>query len=137
MHYRGLIAGVMLAAMLPMMSTAQPETKGKHWAYRGAGNDSCGKYIVATSDSSPGSGKAIQNLDGKMYFDQSNLYAQWVQGFLTGINVTDFSGSKQIEIDYTGVQLWISKWCQENPASSLVEAVSAFARSQKQTLERR
>ncbi len=78
MFCRVLIIAATLAAILPAVSKAEPAIQGPRWAYRGAGNDSCGKFVAATSGNAPGRGMAIKNLDGKEYFDQSQLYAEWI-----------------------------------------------------------
>jgi hypothetical protein len=94
---------------------------------RGFGNDSCGKYLAATEGRGPSMSYTLQNPLGE-FTDRSALYYQWIQGFLTGINITNWGKAPQMNVDMEGVDLWIRKYCRENPTDNITLAVKAFVR---------
>jgi hypothetical protein len=99
------------------------------WVVRGVGNDSCGKFVAALEDSPPGRG-AIE-WQGATYYGMREVYAEWIQGFVTAANLQSDHRSKQISVDYPGTELWIRKWCDMRPAQTVIDAASAFIRDQK------
>jgi hypothetical protein len=95
---------------------------------RGAGNDSCGKYLSATTGQAPGKGKEI-DWQGHRFVDQSIVYQEWVAGFLTTVNIR-LDDAHQIKTDPAGTDLWFRHWCNAHPTKSLFDASLAFANEQ-------
>lgn len=126
---------VVLAALGFLFATASCFAQSSGWVVRGVGGDSCAKYLGAVHGGPVGTGQKIVGPDNRDFFDSAEVYAGWLQGYLSGLNSVQSPGSKQIAVDYAGVQMWITNWCQERPASRLYEAAAAFARSQWQSIE--
>lgn len=71
----------------------------------------------------------MTTLYGRKYVDEGEVYAEWIQGYISGFNMIN-TLSKSIAVDYPGTDLWIRKWCETHPADRLVSAVTSFIRSQ-------
>ncbi len=117
----------------PLNGPANPASRPKAtWVVRGVGSDSCGKFLAAVENMPPGKGATL-NYDGNTWFDKDEVYAEWIQGYITAVNLMQVffpHPTKQIDVDYPGTELWIRDWCEARPANSLLAAVSAFVRSQ-------
>lgn len=104
-------------------------TTAQAWTSRGAGNDSCGQFLASTYGIPPGKGQTLVQPNAT-YYDQSTLYAEWLQGFLSGVNIMADAatpGATQITSDYPAVDLWVRHWCEGNPTANLFKAAAAFA----------
>lgn len=92
--------------------------------FYGIGSDSSGKFLAAVDGLPPGNGGSLKYA-GQQWFDQRYLYGQWIQGFLTAINLlTD--ASHQIQVDVPGIDLWVRNYCRVHPIATLSDAVSAL-----------
>ena len=117
-----------IAAMLPFPVLAQQSSQERRVIMRGVGNDSCGKFLAAVGNLPIGKGPMIRSLDDRTYYSKGEVYAEWIQGYISGFNVLSNNRSQQIDVDYPGVDLWIRKWCDTHAAEPLVEAVHSFIR---------
>jgi hypothetical protein len=125
------------AAIAIVLVTSAPSfAQSGGWVVRGIGTDSCAKFLAAMKAEPGGAGEKIAGPNHQDFFDAGEVYAAWLQGYLTGLNSVQSPGSRQIAVDYAGVRMWISNWCESRPANRLYEAAAAFARSQWQALDR-
>jgi hypothetical protein len=116
-----------LTLLVCMLATPLAAQQQPGWVIMGDGNDSCGKYIAAVQPFLPGKGQTFRAITGKVWFDDAGLYAQWIQGYISGINqMSKPDPAAQMGVDYPGIDLWLRKWCQAHPTNSLVDAVSAL-----------
>ena len=95
------------------------------------GQNSCGKYLAAVHGHAPGKGIFLDRPDGQ-YYDDHFLYAEWLSGFLSAANWLVINESNQLQIDNAAIDVWIRKWCEQNPTKSLGEAAVAFVWDQRQ-----
>jgi hypothetical protein len=97
------------------------------------GNHSCGKYLAAVYGHPPGTGKTIKHPQGQ-YFDEHVRYMDWLAGFLTAANLFGRDGGIDIRSDAAAIDVWMRKWCEQNPTKSVVEAAWAFVWDQRRAL---
>ncbi len=109
--------------LLALASADARALEQSQWMISGMGIDSCGSYMLALGDNKPGD--AIM-LSGKFYATKANAYAQWINGFITSVNLSRKSGQDQIQVDPNGVALWIKRYCEEHPDKDIVTGTSAF-----------
>ena len=55
----------------------------------------------------------------------------WLAGFLTATNLWVTNEPNSIRSDQSAIDVWIRKWCEQNPTKTLVDAVSAFVWDQR------
>lgn len=122
------------AIAIVLVTSAPCLAQNGGWVVRGVGSDSCAKFLAAVKAEPGGAGEKMAGPKGQDFFDAGEVYAGWLQGYITGLNSVQPPGSRQIAVDYTGVRMWIANWCQSRPANRLYEAAAAFARSQWQSL---
>jgi hypothetical protein len=54
--------------------------------------------------------------DGGKYYAELIRYNEWMMGFVTGFNVShEDSTDDQINVDMPSLDVWIRKWCNDNP----------------------
>jgi hypothetical protein len=95
----------------------------------GIGGKSCGEYLSAASDHSPGTGMTVKRAD-VVYFDAATLQSEWLAGFMTVMNMVWAEPAMQITAWPAVIDDWIRKWCERNPTQALVHAAAAFSREQ-------
>lgn len=72
------------------------------------GNESCGKYLNATYQE-------------KIYFDG------WLKGFLSAYNQYEHvEANITYSTDFDSIDIWLYKYCQENPLDSHYQATQAL-----------
>jgi hypothetical protein len=54
-----------------------------------------------------------------------------VSGFFSATNWLVMDEHNQLRIDNAAVDVWIRKWCEQNPTKALVEAAWAFVWDQR------
>lgn len=122
------IVTAMIAASVLSYNPAQ----GRGYFVYDPGNQSCEKYLAAVHGHAPGTASAI-NRRSRRYSDDHYLYMAWLGGFLSATNWWLMGDERnEIRVDGSAVDVWIRKWCEQNPASRLIEAASAFAWDQRQ-----
>src|SRR6516165_5675097 len=97
----------------------------------GLGANSCGRYLAAVHDHAPGKGKYLDHPDGQLY-DAHYRYNDWLTGFFAATNVWVLNGPNGITNDVAAIDVWIRKWCEQNPTKPLVDAAWAFVWDQRQ-----
>ena len=55
----------------------------------------------------------------------------WLAGFLDATNLRVTNDRNSIQSDNAAIDVWIRKWCEQNPTKTLVEAASAFVWDQR------
>ena len=55
----------------------------------------------------------------------------WLAGFLDAANLWVTNDRNSIQSDNAAIDVWIRKWCEQNPTKTLVEAASAFVWDQR------
>jgi hypothetical protein len=125
---RYIVAAVIATLILSYAATA--DAQGRYFVY-GLGTHSCGKYLAAVHGHPPGVGKVINHPEGR-YSDDHVRYLAWLEGFFTATNLWVTHEPNGIESDTSAIDVWIRKWCEQNPTKSLSEAASAFALDQRQ-----
>jgi hypothetical protein len=92
---------------------------------------SCGQYLSAAHNHRPGMAKGIKSPEGDLV-DEHARYQDWLTGFITGTNAWKlYTGDgKNIETDPAAIDVWMRKWCEQNPTKSVVEAAVAFVLEQ-------
>jgi hypothetical protein len=117
-------------AALVLSTACHAEDWGSVKFVTGLGNNSCGKYLAAVHGHPPGGGKALDHPDGRLYDDHFR-YMAWLSGFFSATNWLVMDEHNQLRIDNAAVDVWIRKWCEQNPTKALVEAAWAFVWDQR------
>jgi hypothetical protein len=89
------------------------------------GGHSCGKYLAAVHGHPPGIGKVINHPQDGRFSDDHYLYMAWLEGFFSATNVWVTNEPNGIKSDSAYIDVWIRKWCEQNPTKPLIEAASA------------
>ena len=97
----------------------------------GLGNDSCGKYLAAVHGHAPGKGTGFKDRWRGQFYDDHTRYMAWLGGFVTATNLWVTNEPNSIQSDHAAIDVWIRKWCEQNPTKTLVEAASAFVWDQR------
>ena len=95
------------------------------------GNDSCGKYLSAVHGHAPGKGTGFKDRWRGQFYDDHTRYMDWLGGFVTATNLWVTNDRNSIQSDNAAIDVWIRKWCEQNPTKTLVEAASAFVWDQR------
>jgi hypothetical protein len=114
-----------------ILSSACHAQDGKVAWVRGLGNDSCGKYLAAVHGHAPGAGNTVNHPQHGRYYDDHVRYMDWLSGFVGATNWWVADEPNQIRVDNAAIDVWIRKWCEQNPTKALVEAASAFVWDQR------
>jgi hypothetical protein len=95
------------------------------------GAHSCGKYLEAVRGHAPGKGREIDHPQEGRFSDDHTLYMAWLEGFFTATNLWVLNEPNSIRGDQSAIDVWIRKWCEQNPTKTLVEAAYAFVWDQR------
>ena len=121
-----------VAAVIAVFLTLSTASYGQGAYIHNWGTHSCGKYLAAVHGHRPGTGTRItNNRQGEQFFDDHFLYMAWLGGFLTAMNWFVMNEPNGIESDNAAVDVWIRKWCEQNPTKLLAEAAEAFVWDQR------
>jgi hypothetical protein len=119
---RYIVAVVIAALTLTTASYGQDRKFTIHsW-----GNNSCGKYLAAVHGHAPGAGKGFNDRWQGQFSDDHTLYMAWLGGFFSAMNVYVLDQPNEIQSDNAAIDVWIRKWCEQNPTKQLIDAASAF-----------
>jgi hypothetical protein len=66
-----------------------------------------------------------------LFYDDYFRYADWLGGFVSATNWRLIDERNQIESDPAATDIWIRKWCEQNPTKPLVGAATAFVLDQR------
>lgn len=106
-------------------------TGSPQWAITGLGRDSCGKYLAARGTQSLGMEIKFTRPDGVEFFDKSEAYFEWIDGAITGFNLSDPTGKQQVVVDLEAIEVWLRRYCNDNPTTMLSDAVEQFVISER------
>ena len=124
MRYIATVAALILSYG-PTASYAQ--SGGVH----GLGNNSCGKYLAAVHGHAPGKGSGFNDRWRGKFSDDHSLYMAWLGGFFSAMNWLVLDEPNGIKTDNAAIDVWIRKWCEQNPTKTLLDAASAFVWDQR------
>jgi hypothetical protein len=93
----------------------------------GMGNKSCGQYLSAVHNHPPGKHRLAELQEGK-FFDEHALYSEWLAGFISASNywIVRAGTGNSVKADYAATDVWVRKWCEQNPTKKVLEAAIAF-----------
>jgi 3D (Asp-Asp-Asp) domain-containing protein len=117
---------VMFLYLFSGCAYAQVEVGQAQWLVMGLGSKSCGSYVLALSQNQ--TNMALIS-DGQRYPTMAFAYGQWVDGFVSGTNLSRHAGAEQINVDPSGIDLWVDNYCKKHPAQTIVDAAGAFIRT--------
>jgi hypothetical protein len=120
------IVGVIAALILSTPCHAQ----GRNLV-SGLGIHSCGKYLAAVHGHPPGKGRFLNRPEGQ-FTDEHFRYAEWLSGFFSATNWWVIDERNQLQVDDAAIDVWIRKWCEQNPTKPLASAADAFVWDQRQ-----
>ena len=130
MHRRSFLTffAAATAIALSWVPRAFGETPNS-WSVTGFGQFSCATYVQAMQSGRP---DAVMNWNGINYPTEAGAYAQWVYGFVSGINALLPPGLGQLQMpDGNAAVYWIEKYCSEHPDQMLWTAASEFAKEHR------
>ena len=96
----------------------------------GSGQDSCGKFIAAVGDASPGK---YREINAGVFVSENEAYLQWLMGFVSGVNAASV-GEQEQQVswaDSAAMDLWMRNWCNQHPTQDFVQAAMAFVREMR------
>jgi hypothetical protein len=122
MRYAPLIAALVATAPIPLSSSSNSE---EHTVWtQGVGNNSCGKFLASIEGLPIGGAETLTYPNGRIYVSESVAYQSWIEGYISGVNA--YEPTREVRVDYPGIELWIKAWCEAHPADPLVSAVGHF-----------
>jgi hypothetical protein len=68
----------------------------------GAGQNSCGQLIAASTGIPPGNYKKMETVNGQFVHDFAR-YQGWLMGFVSGYNEAQSNDTQQIKVDLAGL----------------------------------
>jgi hypothetical protein len=93
----------------------------------GVGQRSCGEFVAAVGMTPVGMVLQHPAQDGGKYYAELIRYHEWAMGFVTGFSSGHESNTDdQIRIDLSALDLWLRKWCNDNPTKEFAQAAPAF-----------
>lgn len=118
-----------LTAIASVISTticsASASPANAQWTAYGEGLESCATYVLALKQSAPNQGVTYL---GERLSPDARVYAQWLAGYVTGINAAGKPGSGQIAVpDVNAIALWVENFCKAHPDKTLYYAAGTFA----------
>jgi hypothetical protein len=124
MRYIVTVAALILS-YAPTVSYAQWVTLS------GLGGQSCGKYLAAVHGHAPGKGNVVSHPQQGRFWDEHSRYMDWLSGFVGATNWFVLDERNQIQVDNAAIDVWIRKWCEQNPTEPLAYAASQFVWDQR------
>jgi hypothetical protein len=121
---------VTVAALILSYGTTASYAQERIYVYD-PGNHSCGKYLAAVHGHPPGTAKTINYPQDGRFSDDHSLYMAWLGGFFSATNYWVTNEPNTIQSDKSAIDVWIRKWCEQNPTKPLIEAASAFVWDQR------
>jgi len=88
----------------------------------GVGQRSCGQFLAAGGEAPIGT-----VLQKGQYYGEQIRFNEWMMGFVSGFNAA-YEGdvTSQIRVDLASLDVWLRKWCNENPTKAISQAAVAF-----------
>jgi hypothetical protein len=101
-----------------------PKDMPDHYALMyGSGKKSCGTYSLAFQTDTFNSG--VRNPQGRFYASPGAMISEWISGYISAVN-THMPTERQTSVDMAGITLWIKRYCDSNPTSTILNAVNNF-----------
>jgi len=122
------IVAVVIAALA--LTTASHGQDRKYFIHSW-GNNSCGKYLAAIHGHAPGAGSGFNDRWRGQLYDDHALYMAWLGGFFSAINLSVMDEPNEIRSDPAAIDVWIRKWCEQNPTKQLIDAAFQFLWDQR------
>jgi|SRR5215813_2522779 len=98
----------------------------------GMGTNSCGQYLSAVHGRPPGQYRWVENAREGKFFDEHRLYMEWLLGFVDATNWSISAGAgRNFFTDPAAIDVWMRKWCEQNPTKTVSEAAWAFTQDQR------
>lgn len=97
---------------LPSAALARKEKAPFHVV--GVATSSCGLFLQSRAE----------HLDA----NQADVYNQWIDGFVTGVN---YESNDSVPADHAGIEAWVAKYCAEHPLDSLAAAAIQLVRENR------
>jgi hypothetical protein len=121
-----------IATVAALILSYGPTASYAQQAYvHGMGNNSCGKYLAAVHGHAPGKGSGFNDRWRGKFSDDHSLYMAWLGGFFSAMNWLVLDEPNGIKTDNAAIDVWIRKWCEQNPTKTLLDAASAFVWDQR------
>jgi hypothetical protein len=120
---------VIVAALILSYGTTAGYAQGTY--IYALGTHSCGQYLAAVHGHPPGIGYLINHPQQGRYYDDHSRYMGWLEGFFTATNWWVTNEPNGIKSDHAATDVWIRKWCEQNPTKRLIDAASAFIWDQR------
>ena len=120
------IVTVVIAAL-----TVSTGSYAQHGYVYDLGIDSCGKYLAAVHGHRPGVGKVFHHPQRGQFFDEHLRYMAWLEGFFSATNLWVTTEPNGIQSDDAAIDVWIRRWCEQNPTKLLADAAWAFVWDQR------
>jgi hypothetical protein len=115
-----LIVALVATVSIPFSSPVSAE----HTVWtQGVGLDSCGTFLASIEGLPIGKAEVV-NSNGRTYFSAAATYQSWIEGYISGVNA--YEPTREVRVDFPGIELWIRTWCESHPADALVDAVGHF-----------
>jgi hypothetical protein len=94
----------------------------------GLGLNSCGQYLSAVHNHPPGKSQGLQYQGGATYVDEATRYLDWLAGFVSASNgwIARTDTGNGVKADYAAIDVWMRRWCEQNPTKLVIEAASEF-----------
>jgi hypothetical protein len=93
----------------------------------GAGQRSCGQFIAAVGQGPVGAVMQVPAPNGGKYYAELIRYHEWMMGFVTGYNAAyEDNTDNQIRIDMSALDLWMRRWCNDNPTKTVSQGAQVF-----------
>jgi hypothetical protein len=93
----------------------------------GVGNNSCGQYLSAVHNHPPGKYRVMNHQEGQ-FSDQHARYYDWLAGFVSASNLwmARTNTGSTITTDNAAIDVWVRRWCEQNPTKTVTEAANEF-----------
>jgi hypothetical protein len=93
----------------------------------GNNSDNSGRYLSGVHNHPPGTPRVMKHEEGR-FADEHSGYLDWLAGFVTASNawIARTGTGNSIRTDYAAIDVWVRKWCEQNPTRSVFEAANAF-----------
>jgi hypothetical protein len=109
------------------ISVSSPSSAERSVWTQGVGLDSCGKFLASIEGLPIGKAETVTYPNGRRYVSEAAAYQSWIEGYISGVNA--YEPTREIRVDFPGIELWIKTWCESHPADTLVSAVGYFITS--------
>jgi hypothetical protein len=122
---------VTVAALILSCGIATSYDQGDRAIVFAPGTHSCGRYLAAVHGHAPGAAIVLHHPQHGPYYDNHTRYMDWLAGFLSATNFWVTDEPNGIKSDDAALDVWLRKWCDQNPTKTLMDAASRFVFDQR------